>query len=166
LRNDFLNAGARRFAVRAVAFVCAAVALGSCGDDVDVCTNPSGEFCPVPEYTIDVFAETAGTYGALQFDIRHLGDSGGFVGHGDKVDCVSLVADVIVASNYLGERETKIGIISLQGVSTPAALLRCGFRTREGLTPADFEIEVTDSSDTNSMQVEPPVVKVQSIVPR
>jgi hypothetical protein len=165
LKNDLAGSGARCFAMRAVAFVCAAVALGSCGDDVDVCTNPGGEFCPVPEYTIELYAETPGNYGALQFDIRHLGDSGGFVGRNDKVDCVPLV-EAIVASNYLGERETKVGMISVEGIVTPAALLRCGFRTSEELTPADFEIEVTDSSDTNSMQVEPPVVKVKSIIPR
>ena len=95
----------------------------------------------------------------------HLGQSGGFIGRGDRVDCEPLV-EAIVASNYLGERETKVGMISVEGILTPAALLRCGFRTTEELTPADFEIEVTDSSDVHSHQVEHPVIYVKSIVPR
>jgi hypothetical protein len=153
-------------AVRAVAFVCAAVALVNCGDDVDVCTNPGGGPCPEREYAIDFHVQTPGRFGALQLDITHLGDSGGFVGREDKVDCVPLV-EAIVASNYLGERVVKIGLISLQGINTPAAVMRCGFRTRENLEPSDFEIEVTDAADTESRQIDPlPVVVVSSIVER
>jgi hypothetical protein len=153
----------RRLAVRTVAFVCAAVALASCGDDVDVCTNPGGGPCPEREYTVYFHVQTPGRFGALQLDITHLGDSGGFVGREDKVDCESLV-DAIVASNYLGERVVKIGLISLQGIVTPAAIMRCEFRTSEDLVPPDFQIEVTDASDTESNQIDPPPVVVVSTI--
>jgi hypothetical protein len=152
-------------AARAVFVIGTAFALASCGDDVDFCSNPGGQGCP-REFSIDFYAETEGNFGALQLDITHVGSSGGFVGQGDKVDCVPLEGDVIVASNYLGERVVKIGIISLQGIDTPAALMRCGFRTAEDLEASDFEIEVTDAADTNSMQVDAPVVVVQSIIER
>jgi hypothetical protein len=79
---------------------------------------------------------------------------------------VALV-DAIVAGNYVGERVTKIGLISLRGVQTPSAILRCGFRTREELTPDDFAIDVTDASDTSSNPVDPvPSVVVSSITER
>lgn len=119
-----------------------------------------------PAYSLDFYVDTPGTFGALQLDVNHLGNGGGFIGRGDKVDCVPLV-EAIVASNYLGERETKIGLISLQGIHTPAAIMRCGFRTRESLSPGSFLIEVTDASDVESKPIEPkPTVYIKSIVPR
>jgi hypothetical protein len=99
-------------------------------------------------------------------DITHLGDEGGFIGVGDKVDCVALV-NAIVAQNWPGGHTAKVGLISLEGIVTPATLLRCGFRTTENLRPSDFEIDVTDASDTESNQVvPPPSVVIDSIVER
>jgi hypothetical protein len=119
-----------------------------------------------PAYSLDFFVDTPGRFGALQLEVNHLGNGGGFIGRGDKVDCVPLV-EAIVASNYLGERETKIGLISLQGINTPAAVMRCGFRTRESLSSGSFLVEVTDASDTKSVAIEPkPTVYIKSIVPR
>jgi hypothetical protein len=158
--------GARLLAVRAVAFVCAAVVLASCGDDVDVCSRPGGECPPPQDFSVDFFVESPGRFGALQIDVVYLGDRGGFIGTGDQVDCVPLV-EAIVASNSLGERLVKIGLISLQGINTPASIIRCGFRTSEELTPRDFDIEVRDASDTDSRQIDPPPsVVVKSIFER
>jgi hypothetical protein len=155
---------AQRLAFRTVAFVCAAFALASCGDGAGYDDSPDDS--EVPAYEIDFYVQTPGKFGALQLDITHLGSSGGFIGREDKVDCVPLV-EAIVASNYLGERVVKIGLISLQGIVTPSAVMRCGFRTREELGPSDFEIEVTDASDTESKQIDPPpVVVVSAIVER
>ncbi len=153
---------ARRFALRAASFVCAAFALSSCGDDVEFCSNPGGQGCP-RDFSVDFYIQSAGRFGALQLDVTHLGDSGGFLGRGDEVECAPLV-DAIVASNYLGEREVKIGLISLHGIPTPAAIMRCGFRTAEDLVPSDFLIEVTDASDTDSMQIDPPPVVIDSTI--
>jgi len=120
-----------------------------------------------PAYSLDFFVQPpAGRFGALQLDITHLGNRGGFIGREDKVDCVPLV-EAIVASNYLGERLTKIGLISLQGINTPAAIMRCGFRSRENISPGSFLVEVTDASDTDSKQIEPPpTVVISTITPR
>ncbi|MFN2427587.1 MAG: hypothetical protein ABR587_14190, partial [Candidatus Binatia bacterium] len=102
----------------------------------------------------------------LQLAITHLGRSGGFIGRQDAVDCVSLV-EAIVASNYVGERLTKVGLISLQGIRTPAAIMRCGFRTREPLSPGSFNIDVVDASDTESNPLEPtPTVVISTITRR
>ena len=118
-----------------------------------------------PAYSLDFFVQTAGTFGALQLEITHLGRSGGFIGRGDKIDCVSLV-EAIVASNYVGERVAKVGLISLAGIRTPVAIMRCGFRTRENLGPPSFAIDVTDASDTESKPLDPPPTVVISTITR
>lgn len=120
-----------------------------------------------PSYTLDIGVTTPSHFGALQFDITHLGRNGGFIGRGDQIDCVPLV-DALAAANYVGERLAKVGLISLQGIRTPAAILRCGFRTREPVGPASFQIEVTDASDSGekSEAIEPPPTVVVTNVTR
>jgi len=138
----------------AAALVC--VLAAACGDG-------SGTFDY--DLELDVTGPPA-RIGALQLEVTHLGDSGGFIGRGDKVDCVALV-DAIAASNNPGERVLKVGLISLSGIATPAPILRCGFRTSESLTPASFQVDVTDASLTNGEQIDPPpTVVVGSIVRR
>jgi hypothetical protein len=136
------------------------------GGDKDPGYEEEGDDDTKPAYSIDFAVDSQGTFGALQLDINHLGNRGGFIGRGDKVDCVPLV-EAIVASNYLGEREAKIGLISLQGINTPANIIRCGFRSSENVSPGSFLIEVTDASDVKSNPVEPkPNVVIKSIFPR
>ena len=153
-----------------------AVPVPSAPEVVDNSAMPVGDRDPgyeeegdnpnVASYSLDFYVQTAGTFGALQLDINHLGSKGGFIGRGDKVECVPLV-EAIVASNYLGEREVKIGLISLQGINTPAAVMRCGFRSSENVSAGSFLIEVTDASDTESKPIEPkPTVFIKSVVPR
>jgi len=121
----------------------------------------------VPAYNLefDVTGQPV-RIGALQLQVTHLGSSGGFIGRGDKIDCVPLV-DALVASNYPGERVAKMGLISLSGILTPAPVMRCGFRTREPLGPASFQVEVTDASLTNGEQIDPqPTVVIGSVMRR
>lgn len=120
----------------------------------------------VAAYTLEFSVLGSQSYGALQLEVNHLGRSGGFIGRGDAVDCVSLV-EALVASNYLGERVVKIGLISLQGIPASGPIMRCGFRTRESLSPASFRILVADASDTDSVQIDPPpTVVISTISPR
>jgi hypothetical protein len=45
--------------------------------------------------------------------------------------------------------------------------MRCGFRTREPLSPNSFAIDVTDASDTDSKPLDPsPTVVISTITPR
>jgi hypothetical protein len=135
--------------------------LQGCGDDDSPPDDPR-----VLDYTIEIAVTTAARFGALQLEITHLGNSGGFIGRGDQIDCVPLV-EAIAAANYPGERVAKVGMISLAGISTPAAILRCGFRTRENLNPTAFHIEINDASDTNSKAVEPlPTVVISNVFRR
>jgi hypothetical protein len=149
--------------MRAVACVFLASSLASCGEGNDHDASPDES---APEFVVDFRVSTPGRFGALQLDIQHLGSSGEWVGRADKVDCVPLV-EAIVASNYIGEDLLKVGMISLHGITTPAPIMRCIFRTRDDIGPSDFEIEVTDASGTDSTPIEPPpTVVVGFIGPR
>jgi hypothetical protein len=141
---------ARRRFVQIVAIAVAIVSTG-CGD---------GDGSSIPQYTLEFQVTTGGRFGALQLEVTHLGESGEFIGRGDKIDCVALV-DALTASNYLGERTAKIGMISLNGVPTPAPIMQCGFRTYEELTPDSFDVDVVDASTTGGDPIAPiPLVGV------
>lgn len=146
------------------------IALGTqgCGNDADDRYDdlPSDDEA-APAYSLEVaVTDSSSPLGALQFEITHLGNSGGFIGRDDQVECMPLV-EAIVAANSIGGRTAKIGMISLQGIRTPALILRCGFRTREVLGPASFLVEVTDASDTNSAALDPPpTVAIESVTRR
>ena len=119
-----------------------------------------------PEYDVVVSVSSATGLGALQIEIIHLGSAGSWVGKGAGVDCASMV-DAILAANFVGGRGVKVGLISLQGIPAPGPVVLCGFRTRERLSPASFQIRLVDAADTNSDPVNPlPDVVISSIVQR
>lgn len=131
-------------------------ALPGCGDGSDY----------VPTYDVEISGLGAFRLGALQLEIEYLGDRGGFLGRGDNIECVPLV-QALVAANHVTEHVAKVGMISLEGIVLPAPLMRCGFRTREELTPDSFSVLVTDASDTDSLELDPyPAVVVSTVALR
>ncbi len=119
-----------------------------------------------PEYDVVVSVPNSVELGALQIEVLHLGSAGSWVGKGAGVDCASMV-DAILAANFVGGRGVKVGLISLQGIPTPGPVVLCGFRTRERLSPASFQIRLVDAADTDSDPVNPlPDVVISSIVQR
>jgi hypothetical protein len=138
-----------------------AVLLGTgCGDGGTAYDDTDGDNLDVPTYDLVVGVTSAHNLGALQLKITHLGNSGGFVGRNDQNDCVSLV-DGMMAQNWPGGRTALVGFINIRGFRTPAAVVRCGFRTREALSLDSFLVEVVDASDAgldpNPMDPEPTV---------
>lgn len=154
-RPGHRTSGTARFAGYVGACAVAALAAG-CGD---------GDGSSGREYRVEFRVTSSGRFGALQLEVEHLGSSGAFVGRGDKVDCVPL-ADAIVASNAMGERTLKLGMISLNGVPTPADVARCGFVTSEELTDESFDVEVLDASTTGGDPIDPPPAVAVSVSPR
>lgn len=112
-------------------------------------------------FTLEFAVTSAsGRVGALQLEVTYLGDSGGFIASGDSVDCEALV-DGLVAANYLGERTAKMGIVNIQGFSTPAPVLRCGFHTEDALDASSFNVDVVDASSPGGNPIDPtPTVDV------
>ena len=151
----------RTASAASIGFLLALLASASgCGD------GQGGDDGPAVSYSIDLSVDGDEPFGALGLDITHLGNNGGFLGRGDKIDCVPLV-DAIVAGNYVGERTAKLGLISLRGIPLPSLILRCGFRTSEPLSPASFLIEVTDAANINSEPLDPPPnVAITAIIAR
>lgn len=140
----------------AAASLAAAVALPACGED----TQGLGQ-----DYDI-IFSVTSDSddMGALQIEVR--AENGQFLGRNDAVECRSLV-DAIVAANYVEDSVIRVGLISLQGIDGPRAVLECGLRSRETPDEEDFDVEVTDASDTNSLPISPePDVAVTAITRR
>jgi hypothetical protein len=111
--------------------------------------DSDGDNNSLPAYDLEVGVTTPGRLGALQLKITHLGSSGGFVGRNDQLDCTPTV-DAMMAQNWPGERTAQIGLINIQGFSTPASVVRCGFRSREALSPNSFLVEVVDASDVGT----------------
>ncbi|MFT4569476.1 MAG: hypothetical protein ACI91F_000343 [Candidatus Binatia bacterium] len=130
--------------------------------------DDSPGFSPgLPEYEITVsIVEGSNELGALQFEIDHLGDSGGFVSQGaTKLDCLFL-GGMLGAANKLG-RSAKIGIIDLDGMPETGPVVTCAFRTNESLSPGSFNVRVMDAADTETEQVSPlPVLAVTNVVSR
>ncbi|MBI5506878.1 MAG: hypothetical protein HY899_18990 [Deltaproteobacteria bacterium] len=117
------------------------------------------------DVTVSVIGTTA-SLGALQFEVSHTGSSGGWVGHQGDVECEALV-DALRASNYVGGRTVRVGLVSIQGMPTPGAMVRCSFRTPEYLSTSSFAIQVVDASDIDSGPIDPlPTMRVSSVVRR
>lgn len=127
----------------------------------------AGEDPKVPAYDITVSTTgTAGMLGALQFTITYLGSTGGWIGSGGDAECDALV-DALRAINDEGSRGIRIGLVSVQGMPTPGAMVRCGFRTRDYVSTTSFDVQVVDASDTETTPIQPlPVMRVSSVVRR
>lgn len=156
-------AGSTRRAVAALALLM----LASCGGDVEFCSCPGCDTDP-HDFTVEFAVTSQDRIGALQFDVAFHGGSGRFLGSGDQVDCTPLV-DALVAANHDDECRAKIGLVSLDGIRTPASIMRCGFRAAEAPSPSDFRIDVTDASEASasSEPIEPlPTIVVTSVIAR
>ena len=106
-------------------------------------------------YAIQVAVTSdSGTLGALQFDITHLGASGGFVGAGGSVDCAADVAAGLTSFNDRGAGRLSAAFVDLNGFSTPTAVATCRFKTREQLARGSFQVTTIDASPPGLGQVD------------
>jgi len=129
----------------------------------------AGEDPKVPAYDVTVSTMPGGPttlLGALQFEISYNGTSGGWVGIQGDAQCDALV-DALRAINDTGARSIRVGLVSVQGMPTPAAMVRCSFRSRDYVAATNFTVQVVDASDTDSNPVQPlPSMRVSSVVRR
>jgi hypothetical protein len=91
---------------------------------------------------------SAGSLGALQFDIIHGGASGGFAGAAGAARCQSLIAGALATFNDKGHGTLSGALIHLEGIPTPGPVASCTFKSREPVSPADFSIRVVDAADS------------------
>lgn len=137
---------------------------GTAADNYD----DSPGFSPgLPEYEITVsIVDNSAELGALQFEIDHLGSSGGFISTGgrDTLDCL-ILGGMLGAVNKKG-RSAKVGIIDLDGIPETGPIVTCGFRSAERIATGSFNVRVIDAGDTSSNPVAFPLMAVTTIVPR
>jgi hypothetical protein len=97
------------------------------------------------DVTVAVVSDS-GVLGALQFDVRHLGVSGGWVGAGGSVDCTPEVEAALTSFNDRGAGRLSAAFVDLEGFGTPTDVATCRFRTREPLDTESFDAMATDAS--------------------
>lgn len=105
------------------------------------------------------------TLGALQWTTDYAASGGEFVGLGSQVECVSLAAGAIPAFNDADAGKTlTAGLISIAGIDGPTDVVECSFQSSGQATPAQFQIQVTEASDTDLNDIVPtPEIVVSSV---
>jgi len=89
---------------------------------------------------------TQGPLGALQFDVKYHGGSGGWLGAGGGAACTWLVSAAIHACNDKRGGDLTCAIVDTSGISGPAGLMECSFKSRNSVAASDFSANVTDAS--------------------
>jgi hypothetical protein len=99
-------------------------------------------------YELTVSVKNAiGNLGALQFNIVHQGQGGGFAGARGTARCRSMVPSALASFNDVGNGTLRAGIIDVSGFATPGAVVSCTFKSRETVSSGDFGVEVIDATD-------------------
>jgi hypothetical protein len=91
-------------------------------------------------------AATSSPLGALQFDVKYNGGSGGWLGAGGGAACTWLVSAAIHACNDKRGGDLTCAIVDTNGIAGPAALMECTFKSRNSVAASDFSANVTDAS--------------------
>jgi hypothetical protein len=109
--------------------------------------NDPGVSRATPSYDVTVeIMNNAGLIGALQFDLNHSGNSGGWQGAGGGVRCSWNVSGGITACNDVGSGRARCALADISGFQTPASIVTCTFKTDEAVSASDFNVQVIDSS--------------------
>ena len=112
--------------------------------------NPAPPPADPVTYELRLAVTTSGVaLGALQFELRHLGASGGFVGRGGSVECNGSISGVMATFNNIGNGKIKGAIIDIEGFPVPSEVATCSFRTSEDLFPGSFDITVIEATDAD-----------------
>ncbi len=79
------------------------------------------------------------------------------------MSCQSLVPGALVAINRRSAG-VRAGFVDLQGIVRPSALMSCRFSSQESVAVGDFDVRVSDASDTSSILLNPlPDVRVTDV---
>lgn len=112
--------------------------------------NPAPPPVDPVTYELRLAVTTSGVaLGALQFELRHLGASGGFVGLGGSVECNGSISGAMATFNNVGNGKIKGAIIDIDGFPVPSEVATCSFRTSEDLFPGSFDMTVMEATDAD-----------------
>jgi hypothetical protein len=146
--NEKLNSSPHRVTTLALGSALALIlSISSCdgplaGDSLPPGTNST--------YEITLAVTTSGVaLGALQFEVRHLGGSGGFVGQGSSVECNGSISGALATFNNVGNGKLKGAIIDVDGFPIPTEVATCSFHTSEDLFPGSFDMIVMEATNAD-----------------
>ena len=106
--------------------------------------------------TVGVTTES-GNLGALQFDVRYTGSSGGWLGAGGSAVCTADIQVALATFNDRGGSWLSAAMVDLTGFDTPGPVATCTFKSRETVNPGNFSVQVIDASgaDVNAPKPDP-----------
>jgi hypothetical protein len=129
------------------------LALGGCGDDSDDSEGPT-TISYVVSFNLE---QTTGLVGALQFEVKYLGDDGDWLGAKAKVRCTWRVVAAIKSCTGKENGRMTCAIVDSHGFVGPTALMECDFISHDGeIEAADFRVSVVDAlgSDLTPIDVD------------
>jgi hypothetical protein len=116
-----------------------------------------------------LFKMTSGSaVASLQFDVDYNATTGGFAGSGSGVTCTKQIVSAIFAPNDVdGTKTLTLGLVDLDGFSAPVNLAKCTFNGDAGdpPVPADFLIDIVDSTDAEGEPVASVVETTVTVAP-
>jgi hypothetical protein len=117
-------------------------------EDEDEDTNDPEDSQPVASYDVVLTVTSdSGPVSALQFDVNHLGSSGGWQGAGSKANCRQLASVNMNTCNDKGRGRITCAMVDLGGFPTPTDILSCVFKSADEVGIGDFSVQVIDASD-------------------
>lgn len=120
----------------AAALLATTIAAG-CGGGTDESAN---------FYDLTVSVDSATDLNSLHFTLYSFFNDGDWVGHGDDLDCTVLV-DATLTSKHYGDGSLEIWLENVDSFSSPADVVRCGFKTSEIIRDDSFDIEFHDATN-------------------
>jgi len=111
--------------------------------------DPDGEPSDSVDYEITAsITESVGAVGALQFDLVHLEEQGGWRGVHGSAECTWHVGDgAITACNDVGGGKLRCAAADVVGFDTPTEVVTCLLASPVAPSTGSFAVVVVDASD-------------------
>jgi hypothetical protein len=118
--------------------------------------DESDEDTRAVSYAVSIGITTpSGVLGALQFDIRHVGASGGWLGAGSGAVCTPDVPVALATFNDRGDRWLSAAMVDLSGITPPGPVVTCTFKSREQVSAGSFSVQVIDAAGVDADDAKP-----------
>ena len=117
------------------------------GNNQPQANDESDEDARAVAYAVSIGVTTSsGALGALQFDIRQVGATGGWLGAGAGAVCTPDVPVALAQFNDRGGRWLSAAMVDMSGITTPGPVVTCTFKSREPVSAGNFSVQVIDAS--------------------
>jgi hypothetical protein len=108
---------------------------------------------------------TSGPIGALQIEVKYLGETGAWLGSHAGVACREFIDASLSACNDKGGGLLSCAFVDTSGFTGPTDLMECSFKSRDAVEAGLFNVEVVDASTPQLEPIDVHVV-VSNVTPR